>query len=334
MSELTELRRSSANPLYRLGIRPLPVDAGDHLDGGELIEISGGRVYVKTIGTGPPVIALPGFAGTSRTWRLLAEELQDVFTFHMFDFLGFGLSDKPEDADFSPIGQARQIEQLMKSLGLRRCILLSNSASAQPALHAVFRQPRRFEANIMVAPFVAPGLGIRLLLYLAELPQAKILFSGAFGLRRFVYLVNVFGRYRVDTVTDEVVDEQYLPFGTEGYWNALTKSARYLRPRALVGIMRMISAPTLIIWGDSDRAGNTGRARRVLADISDRRFEVIADCGHVVQEERAAETASLIRRFMEELAKRPPPERPARKRPVKVTKRAPAEASTANRRSK
>ena len=324
MNKLAELRRSSANPLYRLGLRPLPVNIDDHLDGGELVEISGGCVYVKTIGTGPPIIALPGFAGTSRTWTLLAEELQDVFTFHLFDFLGFGLSDKPEDADFSPIGQARQIEQLMKALGLRRCILLSNSASAQPALHAAFRQPRRFEANIMVAPFVAPGPWLRLLLRLAELPPAKIFLSGLFGLRVFVYFANVLGRRHVHTVTDEVVDEQYLPFGAEGYWDALAKSAKYLRPRALVGIMRMISAPTLIICGDHDHAGGARRARRVFADISDCRFEVIANCGHVVQEEGAAEAASLVKGFMEELAKRPPPERPARKRPVKAPKPAPA----------
>ncbi len=328
------MRLSSANPLYRLGLRPLPVNVGDHLGDGDLVEISSGRVYVKTIGTGPPVIALPGFAGTSWTWTRLANELQDDFTFHLFDFLGYGLSDKPEGADFSPIGQARQIEQLMKALGLRRCILLSTSASAQPALHAAFRQPRRFEANIMVAPFVAPGLGVRLLLRLAELPRTKIFFSGLFGLRAFVYLANVLGRRRVDTVTDEVVDEQYLPFGADGFWDALAKSARYLRPRALVGIMRMVPVPTLVIWGDRDRAGNTTRARRVLADISDRRFEVIADCGHVVQEERAAETASLIRGFMEKLAQRPPPKTPTPNRRVKRLKPASAEASTADRRSK
>ncbi|MCY3802643.1 MAG: alpha/beta hydrolase, partial [Chloroflexi bacterium] len=203
MSKLAELRRSSANPLYRLGLRPLPVNTEDHLGGGELVEIPGGRVYVKTIGTGPPVIALPGFAGTSRTWRLLARELRDEFTFHMFDFLGYGLSDKPEDADFSPIGQARQIEHLMKALGLRRCILLSNSASAQPALHAAFRQPRRFEANIMVAPFVAPGFWLCQLLRLAEVLPSKFFFSGLFGLRIVVYIANALGRRHLRAVTEE-----------------------------------------------------------------------------------------------------------------------------------
>jgi pimeloyl-ACP methyl ester carboxylesterase len=245
----------------------LPVDASDHLGSGTLVEISGGRVYVSTIGTGPPVIALPGFAGTSSTWMLLAAELQDVFTFHLVDLLGYGLSDKLADADFSPVGQARQIEELMKKLGLRRCILLSNSASAQAALHAAFRQPRRFEANIMVAPFVAPGFSVQLLLRVAALPQAKFLLSGLFGLRPIVYLANVLGRYRSETVTGDVVDEQYLPFGTNGYWDALSKSAKHLRPRALVGIMQMIPVPTLVVWGDRDRAGNTEKARRVLADI-------------------------------------------------------------------
>ena len=324
MSKLAELRRSSANPLYRLGLRPLPINTEDHLGGGELVEIPGGRVYVKTIGTGPPVIALPGFAGTSRTWRLLARELRDVFTFHMFDFLGYGMSDKPEDADFSPIGQARQIEHLMKALGLRRCILLSNSASAQPALHAAFRQPRRFEANIMVAPFVAPGFWLCQLLRLAEVLPSKFFFSGLFGLRIVVYIANALGRRHLRAVTEEVVDEQYLPFGTEGYWAALAQSAKYLRPRALVGIMRMIPIPTLVVWGDHDHAGGTRRARRVFDDISDCRFEVVSDCGHVVQEEGAAEAGSLIKGFMEELAERPPPQRPARKQPVRPIKRAAA----------
>ncbi|MDP6182785.1 MAG: alpha/beta hydrolase [Gammaproteobacteria bacterium] len=309
MSKLAKLRRSSANPLYRWGLRPLPVDASDHLGGGRLVEIAGGRVYVSTIGTGPPVIALPGFAGTSRTWKLLAGELQNLFTFHLVDFLGYGLSDKPSNADFSPVGQARQIEDLMKTLGLSRCILLSNAASAQPALHAAFRQPRRFQANIMVAPFVAPGLWVRLLLGLAAPPQAKNMISGLFGLRAFVYLANMLGRHRTDTVTGDVVDEQYLPFGTDGYWDALSKSAKYLRPQALVGIMQMVPVPTLVIWGDRDRAGNTERARRVLDDISDHRFKVIADCGHVVQEERAAEAGMLIREYVEELRNRPAPER-------------------------
>ena len=307
MSKLGELRRASANPLYRWGLRPLPVRASDHLDGGELVEISGGRVYVNTIGTGPPVIALPGFAGTSRSWKLLAEELQDMFTFHLVDFLGYGLSDKPSDADFSPVGQARQIEELMETLGVNRCILLSSSASAQPALHAVFRQPRRFEANIMLAPFVAPGRWTQLLLRLAALPQAKFMISGLFGLRAFVYLANVLGRHRSDMVTGDVVDDQYVSFGTEGYWEALSKSAKHLRPRALVGIMQMLSVPTLVIWGDRDRAGNSERARRVMADISDHRFEVIGDCGHVVQEERPAQAGALIREYVDEVRNRPSP---------------------------
>ena len=51
----------------------------------------------------------------------------------------------------------------------------------------------------------------------------------------------------------------------------------------------------------------TERARRVMADISDHRFEVIGDCGHVVQEERAAQAGALIREYVDEVRNRPAP---------------------------
>ncbi len=265
------------------------------------MEITSGSVYVETVGSGKPIIALPGFAGTARTWRGVAEILSDSFAVHMVDFLGYGLSDKPSEADHSPVGQARQIEEVMGKLGISRCVLLSNSASAQPALHAAFRQPRRFQANVMVAPFVAPALGPELLSRVAASAIAKPVLSALFGLRPFIFLANTLGRHPSNPGDDDVVDLQYLAYGSDGYWEALARSAKYLRPRAVTGIMQMISAPTLVILGDSDRTGSVDRARAVLSKIPSRQFEVVPECGHVVQEERPAQTARLIRAFISSL---------------------------------
>ena len=271
------------------------------MDDGTLVEISSGSVYVETVGSGQPVIALPGFAGTARTWRQVAEELSDSFSVHMVDFLGYGLSDKPSAADHSPVGQARQIEEVMAKLGISRCVLLSNSASAQPALQAAFRQPRRFVANVMVAPFVAPGMGPELLSRVAGSAMAKSVLSALFGLRAFIFLANSLGRHPSNPGDDDAVDLQYLAYGSDGYWEALARSAKYLRPRAITGIMQMIGAPTLVILGDSDRTGSVDRARAVLSKIPSCRFEVVPECGHVVQEERPTRTARLIRAFVSSL---------------------------------
>ena len=303
---LPELRAASRNPLHRRGLRPVPVLPADHLGSGRLVEIAGGRVYVETLGSGPPVVALPGFAGSSLSWRRLAENLKEHFTFHLFDFLGHGLSDKPSGADHSPTGQARQIESLTEALRIDRCVLFSNSASAQTAIHALFRRPRGYLACVMVAPFVAPGAIVGLAARFAAARPAKYVMAGLFGMRAFVSLANRMGRQGWSKAPDNVIDEQYLPFGTPGYWDSLAASARFLRPRALSGIMQMIATPTLVIWGDGDRAGSLEGTRRVLSNLPDCRFVTIERCGHVVQEEKPEELSQAILRLYEELAARLP----------------------------
>ncbi len=295
---LGALRARHQNPIYRWGIRPLPIDPGAHLGAGRLVEIDDGRVYVDTIGEGPDILALPGFAGTSRTWQALAERLRRSYRLHLFDFLGYGLSDKPPGIDHSRIGQAHQIQQAMDALGLKRCMLLSNSASAASSLYAQFRTPRRITANIMVAPFVAPsrlaGIGVRLL----RLPFAKTAVRLLLGCRPVVLLANHNGRSDRSGVTDETVDEQYLPYGTPGIWDAIAAAGKHLAPDALNGIVQMNTIPTLVVWASDDRAGDLVRTRRLLGQIPGMRFEILDPCGHVIQEERPADLARVIRDFL------------------------------------
>ena len=297
---LAALRARNSNPLYRWGIRPLPVNPEDHLGKGRLVDIEEGRVHVDTIGQGPDILALPGFAGTSSTWRALAERLEGEYRLHLFDFLGYGLSDKPAGIDHSRIGQAHQIEQVMDALGLKQCVLLSNSASAAPSLYAQFRMPRRISANVMVAPFVAPSRLTRAGLRLLRLPIARPLLRLLLGFRPVVLMANHTGRSDRSGITPEIVDEQYLPYGTPGIWDAIVEVGKHLAPTGLNGIVQMNSIPALVVWAASDRAGNLAGTRRLLGQIPDVRFEIFDPCGHVIQEERPDDLARVIREFLAE----------------------------------
>lgn len=297
---LAALRARQLNPIYRWGIRPLPVNPEEHLGTGRFVQIDDGRVHVDTIGKGPDILALPGFAGTSRTWRAVAERLQGNYRLHLLDFLGYGLSDKPPGVDHSRIGQARQIQQTMDALELKQCVLLSNSASAAPSLYAQFRTPRRIVANVMVAPFVVPsriaGIGVRLL----RLPAAKQILRLLLGFRPVVKLANHAGRSDRSGITAEIVDEQFLPYGTPGIWDAIAAVGKHLSPKALNGIVQMNTIPTMVVWASDDRAGDLAGTRRLLGQIPDMRFEIFDPCGHVIQEERPDDLARVIREFLGE----------------------------------
>jgi pimeloyl-ACP methyl ester carboxylesterase len=64
-------------------------------------------------GDGPLLVLLHGFPSSSYDWRLLLEELpgRNVLA---FDFLGFGLSEKPRAHDYSLFWQADLTEELVR----------------------------------------------------------------------------------------------------------------------------------------------------------------------------------------------------------------------------
>jgi pimeloyl-ACP methyl ester carboxylesterase len=74
-------------------------------------------------GEGPLLLLLHGFPSSSYDWRLLLDELpgRNVLA---FDFLGFGLSDKPADHDYSLFWQADLTEELVRRHGGGRAVFV------------------------------------------------------------------------------------------------------------------------------------------------------------------------------------------------------------------
>lgn len=74
-------------------------------------------------GEGPLLLLLHGFPSSSYDWRLLLEEMPDRNVL-AFDFLGFGLSAKPRDHDYSLFWQADLTEELVRRHGEGRPVFI------------------------------------------------------------------------------------------------------------------------------------------------------------------------------------------------------------------
>lgn len=75
-------------------------------DAGRFVEVAGRRIFVsEREGDGPPLLFLHGYPSSSYDWSRALELLPDRRAL-LFDFLGFGLSDKPRDHVYSLLGQA------------------------------------------------------------------------------------------------------------------------------------------------------------------------------------------------------------------------------------
>ena len=91
---------------------------------GESSEFRGHSIHAfRQQGEGPLLLLLHGFPSSSYDWRLLLEK-EPGRNVLAFDFLGFGLSDKPREHDYSLFWQADLAEELVRRHGGGRSVFV------------------------------------------------------------------------------------------------------------------------------------------------------------------------------------------------------------------
>ena len=104
--------------------------------------VGGRRLFVRRReGSGPRVVLLHGFPSSSFDWAplLAARPDWDVLT---FDFLGFGLSDKPADHVYSLSWQADAVEELVRRAGHEPVVLVAHDMGTSVATELLARDLR------------------------------------------------------------------------------------------------------------------------------------------------------------------------------------------------
>ena len=99
-------------------------------------EFDSGEGWMNYIdeGQGRPVIFVHGNMTWSFMFRRIIEALKDTNRCIAMDHLGFGLSDKPPKANYSPEGHAKRFALLMSQLNLNDITLVVHDAGAPIAL--------------------------------------------------------------------------------------------------------------------------------------------------------------------------------------------------------
>lgn len=257
----------------------------------DVVERPGGMFYLRGVGMhyiergqGPPLVLLHGFGGSTYNFRHQIGPLSRHFRVLALDLPGFGLSERPTEADLSLTAQAERVREFMDRLDIERATVLGYSMGATIAMRLAAAHPERVEKLIVVCgPSPDRAMRFPLIRYLRPLLAVPYVFWwGRPGyvrrtLRQIVYDPAWF--------SDEVVAEYAGPARMRGSASSLFKLAQDVGTDVPVD-PATIATRTLLLWGEADTAVPLSTAHKLHATMPDARLEVIPRAGHLVLEEQ------------------------------------------------
>ncbi len=264
---------------------------------GELIKVShGAEIYVEQVGSGEPLLFLPGLGTTHDTWSQLAEVMKDDYRLVLFDLRGSGSSSMSE-AVYSLAGLASDALEVMTSLGHEKFHLVGLSLGSFVAQNVAVMAPERLSSLTLIGStmggpqHVAPSNEvISFFMTMGSMPPDQRV---ALGLKLALH---------PDwAAANETIVARYAEYSLQNPQDPVT-----LSKQIMIGTMfdfsqqaGTIHTPTLIIHGAQDQVVPVDNARKLAALIPESKLVVLEGSGHASHIDAAKRVADAINSFLE-----------------------------------
>jgi pimeloyl-ACP methyl ester carboxylesterase len=297
----------AASVALKLWSRPKDVDwernreAVFHADYSRFVQVDGVNLHYQEAGdrAAPPMILIHGFAASNLVWSKVFLQLAEKFRVLAPDLPGYGYSGKPRHLDYTIASQAKMIVGFLKQLEIDRALFVGSSYGAAVAVTIALDHPELVEKLVMVGAVNNNRPTRYLLMRLFGSPIiGDILSPLIVGSRRLLRLrmKRVYDRH--SWVLDERrVDARHLPLATRGAHRAIIRTVRRWDADRVSREAHLLSPPTLLLWGDTDREVPLQDGERLHQSIPDSRLIVFRECGHLPQEEYPETFAQLVSEF-------------------------------------
>src|SRR5499433_3123117 len=109
------------------------------------------RIYVRDHpGAEPAIILMHGFADNLHLYDRLSPYLSPPRRVVLFDFLGWGSSDKPPGYPYTTDNQVGDLDAVITRLGLGQVVLVAHDASGPPAIDWALAHPERVAGLVLL----------------------------------------------------------------------------------------------------------------------------------------------------------------------------------------
>jgi pimeloyl-ACP methyl ester carboxylesterase len=257
------------------------------------VEVNDLRVHYKAAGSGEPVLLLlHGFGASTFSWRDVIEPLAKLGTVVAFDRPAFGLTERPLTWErgcdpYAPQAQVALVVGLLDTFGIRKAVLVGNSAGGTIAIQVALAHPDRVDALVLVDAAIYQGGGapswIRPLLYTPQVDRLGPLLARQIEARGDDFLEMAW--HDPSKITPLVRAGYRKPLRAENWDRALWELTKTSREAQLADHIASITLPSLVISGDDDRIVPVESSLRLAEELPNAELVVIPMCGHLPHEE-------------------------------------------------
>jgi pimeloyl-ACP methyl ester carboxylesterase len=260
-----------------------------HPPQGKFVDVDGVRLHYLEAGDGPAVVLLHGNGVLASDFELsgLIDQAAGTHRVIAFDRPGFGYSERPGNALWTPEEQAKLLYKALHQLGIERPILIGHSWGTLVALAMAIEFPKYIRAIALVSGYYYPS----------PRPDTALLSAPALpGIGQVLRhtIAPVLGRMLWKRIVARMFAPEPVPerFGLLPKWLALRPSqigASAAETAMMIPAAKRLSAryaeltmPVAIVAGDEDQVVDpVHNARRLHEDIAHSELLIEPGVGHM-----------------------------------------------------
>jgi 4,5:9,10-diseco-3-hydroxy-5,9,17-trioxoandrosta-1(10),2-diene-4-oate hydrolase len=261
--------------------------SGQIADG--FVVVGGVKVHYQRAGSGRPLLLLHGLVGSAKNWRRNIDFLSQDSHVYAVDLFNMGESERVPGLDASLEATADRLAECMKALGLDEADIAAHSHGGAVAMMFAVRHPDRVRRLILFAP-ANPfcDLGHQLIRF----------YQTRFGMWFARQIPSLPRMLKATALSRMYGDPARVSVGAlEGYIEGLHIPGTMDHVLQIVqrwfvdmGLLRsaleqLVAKPTLLIWGDRDRAVGLSSAQELQRMLPQSRLMVLPGVGHIAFEE-------------------------------------------------
>lgn len=272
-------------------------------------DINGQRMHYIDEGQGETLLFVHGTPSWSFEYRHLIKNLRAGNRCVAIDHIGFGLSDKPVEYDYSTQNHASTLEQFILNNDLQDITLVVHDFGGPIGLQAAINHPDRIKRMVIMNTWMWSSEGepeyekFSKVLRSPILPflYRKLNFSARFILPRS------FGDHKPNR---KILQHYRKPFGnskeregTLAFAHSLLNDQQWFE--SLWQQRSAISGkPVLLIWGMKDPVILPKNLKRFEEGFTNTSTVKLDACGHFPQEEEPGEVVGFVKKWLNGLPKR------------------------------